>query len=217
MSMLAQAIAAFGGVVLLFYLLGLRRISNDRVGIIEKRVSSKGSVSRGFIALDGEAGYQPRLLRGGLHWFPPFVYKIHRSSLVTIPQGRIGYVFARDGIGVASNLWGTLGPYISPRAEEDPVASKRVELYRLPLADNQATVRLRFTHAGTDSWYWGIDNVGLYSLPGFHISSIVRSGSDVIVSWPAAAGSQRPMAGSRLTTVCSTTAIQTRQKHLPGK
>src|SRR5688572_1813114 len=77
--------------------------------------------------------------------------------------------------------------------------SKRVELYWLPSADNQANVRLRFVHAGTDSWYWGIDNVGLYSMPGFRISSIVRSGLDVIVSWPAAA-STRLQQSSSLTT-----------------
>jgi hypothetical protein len=28
-------------------------------------------------------------------------------------------------------------------------------------------VRLRFAHAGTDSWYFGLDNVGLYSLTEF--------------------------------------------------
>jgi hypothetical protein len=89
-------------------------------------------------------------------------------------------------IGVASNLWGTLGPYISPRIDDDPSASKRVELIRLPLADNQPAVRLRFAHAGTDSWYWGIDDLGLYSLPGFSITSIVRSGNNVLISWTGA-------------------------------
>ncbi len=46
-------------------------------------------------------------------------------------------------------------------------------------------MRLRFAHAGTDSWYWGIDDVGLYSLPALRITSIVRSGANVIISWPA--------------------------------
>ena len=27
----------------------------------------------------------------------PFQYSLHRANLVTIPQGQIGYVFARDG------------------------------------------------------------------------------------------------------------------------
>jgi len=67
-------------------------------------------------------------------------------------------------IGVDSNRWSTLAPFISPRLDDNPAESKRVEIFRLPAADNQAKVRLRFAHAGTDSWYFGLDNVGLYSL-----------------------------------------------------
>jgi uncharacterized membrane protein YqiK len=37
------------------------------------------------------------VLRGGYHFFFPFQYRVHSQSLVTIPQGQIGYVFARDG------------------------------------------------------------------------------------------------------------------------
>ena len=77
-------------------------------------------------------------------------------------QVRGGYYGAF--IGVASNLWSTLGSYISPRVDDDAVESKRVEVFRLPAADNQPKVRLRFAHAGTDSWYFGIDNVGFYSI-----------------------------------------------------
>lgn len=58
-----------------------------------------------------------------------------------------------------------LAPFIQGRVNDNSVESKRVEVYRLPQADNKATVRLRFAHAGTESWYWGIDNIGLYSIP----------------------------------------------------
>src|SRR5260370_40525014 len=34
---------------------------------------------------------------GGAHVVFPFVYRIHRSDLVTVGQGKIAYVFARDG------------------------------------------------------------------------------------------------------------------------
>jgi uncharacterized membrane protein YqiK len=37
------------------------------------------------------------VLRGGWHFLTPFQYRVHRMPLVTIPQGKIGYVFARDG------------------------------------------------------------------------------------------------------------------------
>ena len=67
-------------------------------------------------------------------------------------------------LGVASNRWSTLSPFLSPRTDDDPVESKRVELLRLPQADRQASVRFRFAHAGADSWYFGVDNFGLYSI-----------------------------------------------------
>jgi hypothetical protein len=65
-------------------------------------------------------------------------------------------------IGVLSNKWAELGPYVSGRINDDALESKRVELFPLPQAENQAKVRLRFAQAGTGSWYFGIDNVGLY-------------------------------------------------------
>jgi uncharacterized membrane protein YqiK len=79
----------------------VRYIPNKSVGILEKLVSGHGSVRSGFIALAGEAGYQPRILRGGWHVLRPFQYRIHRMALVTIPQGKVGYVFARDGAPLA--------------------------------------------------------------------------------------------------------------------
>jgi uncharacterized membrane protein YqiK len=85
------------GILILVLLSGIRFIPNNRVGIIEKRFSGKGSVKSGFIALQGEAGYQPRILRGGLHYLMPIQYVVHTMPLVTISQGKIGYVFARDG------------------------------------------------------------------------------------------------------------------------
>jgi hypothetical protein len=86
-------------------------------------------------------------------------------------------------IGVDSNLWSTLAPNIQRRVDDNSLESKRVEVFRLPLADNQPTVRLRFTTVGTDSWYWGIDDIGLYSLSAFQITSIARSGANAVVNW----------------------------------
>ncbi len=85
------------GLVLLVLLSGIRFIPNNRIGIIEKRWSGSGSVKSGLIALNGEAGYQPRILRGGLHYLMPIQYVVHMKPLVTISQGKIGYIFARDG------------------------------------------------------------------------------------------------------------------------
>jgi uncharacterized membrane protein YqiK len=85
------------GILFLILLSGVRAIPNTRIGIIEKRFSPKGSVKSGFIALNGEAGFQPNVLRGGLHYLTPIQYVVHTAPLVTIPQGKIGYIFARDG------------------------------------------------------------------------------------------------------------------------
>jgi uncharacterized membrane protein YqiK len=74
-----------------------RYIPNNQVGIVEKMWAPKGSIKSGFIALHGEAGFEPEILRGGIHLFMPFTYRIHKSDLVTVGQGRIAYVFARDG------------------------------------------------------------------------------------------------------------------------
>lgn len=100
-----------GGLFLIVTLYNVfRYIPNNYIGVMEKLWSFKGSVSSGFIALDGEAGFQPQVLRGGWHTLVPFQYRIHKMSLVTIPQGKIGYVFARDGLPLppsqtlASNL-----------------------------------------------------------------------------------------------------------------
>jgi uncharacterized membrane protein YqiK len=89
----------FLGALFLLTVLALtfRYIPNDRVGIVEKLWSPSGSVKSGLIALTGEAGFQPQLLRGGWHVLVPFQYRIHKMPLVTIPQGKIGYIFARDG------------------------------------------------------------------------------------------------------------------------
>lgn len=97
---LPLALIALGVVVipaLIFLIAGLRYVPNNRIGIVEKRFGGKGSVESGLIALKGEAGFQPHILRGGLHWRMPVQYAVHRMPLVTIPQGKIGYVFARDG------------------------------------------------------------------------------------------------------------------------
>lgn len=90
-----------GGLLLLLLLLrlGVLYIPHNHVGIVEKLWSSKGAVHDGAIlALNGEAGYQVELLRGGLHFgLWRWQYRVHKVPLVTITQGRIGYVYARDG------------------------------------------------------------------------------------------------------------------------
>ena len=97
LSFLTVVVVIAAGILFLIMLSGIRFIPNKRIGVIEKRFSGKGSVKSGFIAMNGEAGYQPRILRGGLHYLMPIQYVVHTMPLVTISQGKIGYIFARDG------------------------------------------------------------------------------------------------------------------------
>lgn len=102
----APLFQSFWWVVLLAFIVPLvlwwmtvKVIPNDKVGVVEKLWSHSGSITSGrIIALNGEAGYQADLLRGGLHFgLWRWQYRVHVVPLVTIPQGQIGYVYARDG------------------------------------------------------------------------------------------------------------------------
>ncbi len=87
----------------------------------------------------------------------------------------------------------SLAPHISGRVNDSQTVSKRYELHRLPEADNQAKVRIRFAMNGTWSWYWAVDNFGLYSIEETPttapaIDSISADGGVVTISWQGAAG-----------------------------
>ena len=83
--------------LVIFVICGLRVISSDQVAVVEKWWSFRGSLKDSIIALNGEAGYSPLLLRGGIHFKSALMFKIHKYPLITIPQGQIAYIFARDG------------------------------------------------------------------------------------------------------------------------
>jgi len=75
----------------------VRFVPNSRCAIVERLWSSKGSLTGGVIALNGEAGFLPEVLRGGVHFFTPFTYKLWFHPIVTVATNEIGYVFARSG------------------------------------------------------------------------------------------------------------------------
>ncbi len=121
-------------------LMGLRYIANNRVGVVEMLWSLKGSVPEGrIIALHGEAGFQAEVLRGGLHLgYWRWQFRIHKVPLVAVPQGKIGYVYARDGeslppsqtLGqiVACNNFQDARRFLSGEvtgSEQDPLAGQR--------------------------------------------------------------------------------------------
>ena len=91
------ALSIVGFYLFLKLILGFRIIKNNKIAIVEKWWSPRGSLKEQIIALKGEAGYQPQIIRGGIHFLSPLMYKVHMCPLVTVPQGQIAYVFARDG------------------------------------------------------------------------------------------------------------------------
>lgn len=108
------------GVLVLTWLAGFRIVRSDRVGIVTKWWSPKGSLHDSIIALNGEAGYQPNVLRGGIHFRTPLMYTVHIVPLVTIPQGEVGYVFSRDGEPLPAQQ--TLGRVVEGCAFQDVAA-----------------------------------------------------------------------------------------------
>src|SRR5438128_2546301 len=98
-DLLMYSVLAVVGVVAFIELCGLRIIPNDKVGVVENLWSARGSVTEGrIIALGGEAGYQVDILRGGVHFgLWRWKFRIHKVGLVTVPQGQLAYVYARDG------------------------------------------------------------------------------------------------------------------------
>jgi uncharacterized membrane protein YqiK len=111
-----------GGLAVVLILIGVRYIPHRHVGIIEKLWSASGSLAEGrILALNGEAGFQAHVLRGGLHFgYPFYMHSIHRSPLVTISEGRIGYVYARDGEPLEPTQ--TLGRHVDCNGFQNSVA-----------------------------------------------------------------------------------------------
>lgn len=88
------------------------------------------------------------------------------------------------GSFVGATVDESIGAFVQGRINDDTSESKRVEFFPLPRADNQSKVRIRFGHAGTDSWYFGIDDFGVYSIQAAAPAlSIVRTGNELVLSW----------------------------------
>ena len=73
-----------------------------------------------------------------------------------------------DGTEQPYNYWvfakpiSSLAPYMYEGVDDDPVDGKQYPAYRLAAADNQTDVVIRWVNMGTNSWFWGIDNVTIW-------------------------------------------------------
>jgi hypothetical protein len=147
---------------------------------------------------------------GGAQWLP-LAYLIDEADLVKAEDGSLdaeatlnkehgdvanytddaGTVIGGTyGAFIGAPITASLAPFIQGRVNDNRVESKRYELFRVSGADNQSKVRFRFTHAGTDSWYWGIDDFGLYGTdtsvtPTAPILTLKASGDQYLIAWPS--------------------------------
>ena len=147
-------------------------------------------------------------INGGATWLPALYYagrwrhthrRVREPSTLPIPSPQSRGMLliltpARSPaatMAVTSGLNPTSGPLSRPtwlpRGDDDQTGSKRVEVIRLAQADNQPAVRFRFAQVALYSWYYGVDNVGFYSIPS--------APAPVLVTAPAPA-SQTVAAGN---------------------
>jgi hypothetical protein len=111
---------------------------------------------------------------GGTTWLPA-LYLIEKSRIVrdagavdavaTLNTAREDQPYgASFGSFIGAPITPALAPFIRGVTDDSRTEGKRVEVLRCVAADNQANVRFRFVHAGSFSWYFGMDNVGIYSI-----------------------------------------------------
>lgn len=92
-------------------LLGIVSIKETQVGIVIKKFSSKNLSPENLVAMNGEAGIQADVLAPGWHFFYfPWQYSIKKDNVISIDEGYIGLVVARDGKSFNSNQ--ILGRYV---------------------------------------------------------------------------------------------------------
>ncbi len=152
-TMITTAIVV--GVIAVLAWLTVRYIPNDRIGIVEKLWSLRGSLKEGaVIALNGEAGYQADILRGGLHFgLWRWQYAVHKFPLITIKQGKIGYVFCRGGDQLMPSQ--TLAKVVECNNFQDAQEVSRQRRAKRPPARHPPRRRVRDQHRAVQRDYRG--------------------------------------------------------------
>ena len=82
---------------------GLVIVPENKIGLVTKKFvlfgEHKELTGDRIIAVNGEAGFQAKMLSPGLHWWMwPWQYNIDMQGFVVIPEGNIGLVSAKDGL-----------------------------------------------------------------------------------------------------------------------
>jgi hypothetical protein len=182
---------------------------------VDFNLTGKNNIHVGFNALweqnQDSFGAVEYSIDGGASWLPVVYYlvggdivkteagEVDAEATLTAPLGDVARYF--DDVGaeqggfygafIGAPVTAALAPYIEARTDDSATDGKRIEVRRLPAADGQSRVRLRFAHAGTDSWYFGLDNVGFYSIASAPaeqpmVSAVMEAGG-LRLTWPASA------------------------------
>lgn len=82
---------------------GLVIVPEDKIGLVTKKFvlfgENKQLKSDRIIAVNGEAGFQAKMLSPGLHWWMwPWQYNIDMQGFMVIPEGNIGLISSKDGL-----------------------------------------------------------------------------------------------------------------------
>ncbi len=139
---------------------------------------------------------QPDIIRDGLGNIDVnAVFNTVYGDVAVYPNAQGEYIGGTGYYGafIKAPISQALAPYIEGRVNDDGKESKRIELYRVTGADNQKDVRFRIQHDGTSSWYWAIDNWGVYSVPSLVTGpvtlgplQIVSQNGSAVISWTGA-------------------------------
>lgn len=97
---LLTAILSFGvPILVLVILLGrpLVNIGGEEVGLVERRYFGSGLPEGRVIAMPGQVGIQARVLRPGLHFMFPYLYRVQKRPMIVIGENEVGIVESIDG------------------------------------------------------------------------------------------------------------------------
>lgn len=81
---------------------GLVIVPENKIGLVTKKFvlfgENKQLSGDRIIAVNGEAGFQAKMLETGLHWWMwPWQYSVDMQGFIVIPEGHIGLVSSKDG------------------------------------------------------------------------------------------------------------------------
>ena len=91
-----------GSLIVLFAILVvvgdmLVNIGGQQIGIMERRFVGRALPEARVVAMRGEVGIQARVLPPGLHFLPPFLYKVTKGNMILIQDDQIGMIESIDG------------------------------------------------------------------------------------------------------------------------